>query len=71
MSPEKKSHGGAESQTLLMILAYKVKEGHREGGGTTSKEEKEQREMKKMELKTLTEIDKGKRTKGKRKKLQG
>lgn len=69
-SSEKKSQEWAESQILLMILTYKVKEGCWGGDGITSKEEKEQREIQKMELKNMTEIDlRGK--KRKRKKLQG
>lgn len=44
-SSEKKSQEWAESQTLLVILAYKVKEGRWGGDGITSKEEKEQRNI--------------------------
>lgn len=40
MSSEKKSQGGTESQTLLLILAYKVKKGCREKDGVTSKKKK-------------------------------
>lgn len=44
-SSEKKSQEWAESQTLLVILTYKVKEGRWGGDGITSKEEKEQRNI--------------------------
>lgn len=68
-SSEKKSQEWAESQTLLVILAYKVKEGRWGGDGITSKEEKEQRNIENGTEKYDRNRQKGE--KRKRKKLQG